>query len=272
MRIQAVYSEPATPVDLQEKLKDAHLFHYAGHAMMDTEASELFGKLEGRGKLILDNGKGFNAEMPFEQLSHLLAGADTRAALLGGCETARRDDRFVWSSLAANLLNAGVFAVVGMQYKIGNDSATAFSAEFYNTLLAGLPVDQAVTNGRLAIANENNVRDWGVPALYLADITDGIVFKEFSADPTLEDLRRKITVNVNQTVKVLNGTLIGIKAKNVSGGTYVVKEKVDEVGPGATLVGFEAEKLNGGKTDVDMDIKEVKKDGNVTGVEIDDLG
>jgi tetratricopeptide (TPR) repeat protein len=261
-RLRAVYSQPATPDDLRGKLQEAHLFHFAGHGVMKTEASELFGKLEGRGELILDDGTGEEVDLGVEQLAQWLRDANTRVAVLGGCETARRDDRYVWSSVAAHLLNAGMAAVVGMQYKIGNKSATAFSAEFYNALLAGLPIDQAVANGRSAIAGASkdagSVRDWGVPTLYLADIVDGVVFGEFKDNPALDPVRATIEVRVRQRVKELEGTMTAIKLGTVTGGSYEANQEADKVAKGAEMVGFEADSIG------DIPVRRRRKTGEAT--------
>jgi hypothetical protein len=261
--------EPASQSSLQEMLKDAPIFHYAGHAAMNVTASrKIFGVLEGKGKLILDDGYGIPDPLTVEQLSVMLKNAKTRLAVLGGCETARRDDLNVWSSTAAHLLNAGLFAVVGMQYKIGNSSAIIFSREFYNALLAGMSIDQAVTNGRMEIAAQGNVRDWAVPVLYLTDISDGIVFNEFKDNPALDNLRKEIDIKVNQTAKDVEGTMIGIKAKNPSWGRYQVTHKIDRVKKDAVVIGVELNK-GGGEVSVDQELGNVE--GDVTGVVIDDL-
>jgi len=247
-RVKAVFCEPAILTNLEAALKEAPIFHYAGHAAMAKKASKIFGLLEGKGKLILDDddGDGLPDPMDIEQLSALLKTANTRLAVLGGCETARRDDLNIWSSLAAHLLNAGLFAVIGMQYKIGNKSATAFTGEFYNALLAGLSIDQAVTNGRMAVAALGNVRDWAVPVLYLAGMTDGIVFKEFKDDPALEPVRQKIITKATQILGELTGKLTGIKAKNIAWGKVEVYEKIEHVAKGATAIAVEAETVQPG--------------------------
>ncbi len=64
---------------------------------------------------------------------------------LGACQTGRRDEQTVWSGVVAALMQAGIPATVAMQYTIWDDSAMAFSRHFYQALLAGLPLDQAVS-------------------------------------------------------------------------------------------------------------------------------
>jgi hypothetical protein len=72
---------------------------------------------------------------------------------------------------------AGIPAVIAMQYKIWDESAIEFSRTFYKALAVGLPLEQAVSLGRIAVFNQCNAltdeeqrqkywRDWGVPVLY----------------------------------------------------------------------------------------------------------
>lgn len=78
------------------------------------------------------------------------------------------------------LTRAGIPAVVGMQFKVYDANAIAFSSIFYQTLAAGEPVDTAVREGRLAIyfnRSNDDERDWGVPVLYLhAEEEEGVLF------------------------------------------------------------------------------------------------
>jgi hypothetical protein len=96
---------------------------------------------------------------------------------LGACETGRRDEQNAWSGVVTNLMAAGIPAVIAMQYKIWDESAIEFSRTFYKALAAGLPLEQAVSLGRIAVFNQCGAlkdeeqrqkywRDWGVPVLY----------------------------------------------------------------------------------------------------------
>ena len=68
----------------------------------------------------------------------------------------------------APLVKAGIPAVVANQFEIHDKSAIAFSQQFYRALVGGLPIERAVTAGRIAAYNANKEgRDWGVPVLYL---------------------------------------------------------------------------------------------------------
>ena len=88
------------------------------------------------------------------------------------------------------LTRAGIPAVIGMQYKIADTSAIAFSRNFYRTLAAHQSIDEAVTAGRLAVLTRSSEDefDWAVPVLYLrADEEQGILFPGPIGDtPTID--------------------------------------------------------------------------------------
>ena len=65
----------------------------------------------------------------------------------------------VWSGVAPALMRAGIPGAVAMQYEVYDDSATAFARRFYQSLAAGLSLDEAVAAGRLAILNAGGPDD-----------------------------------------------------------------------------------------------------------------
>jgi hypothetical protein len=77
-----------------------------------------------------------------------------------------------FSGIARSLAACGVPAVVGMQYRIKTEIATAFATAFYDSLLdENTPVDVAVERGRQEIdeqfASERDRLSFGLPVLYL---------------------------------------------------------------------------------------------------------
>jgi beta-lactam-binding protein with PASTA domain len=118
--------------------------------------------------------------------------------VLGACQTGRRGEGNIWSGVAAALMKAGIPAAVAMQYGIWDDAAIAFNRSFYRVLAAGLPLDYAVSAGRLAAFNRCHPvredrelgrcwRDWGVPVLYLRSDQDFVL-------PAIEDADRREAV------------------------------------------------------------------------------
>jgi hypothetical protein len=198
------------------------------------------------------------------ELAPRLAAAGVRVALLGACLTARRDDVNLWSSTAANLLNAGVGAVVAMQYAIRDTSAIAFAKAFYAALVMGFPVDQAVTRGRLAIFEQGDFRGFGTPVLYTGG-GDGIVFPEFTNDPALKKEREQTHIVVNLSAEVVEGKVIGIQVGKMKGGEAKATVTVAKVGQGGVVIGFKVGSLTSGDVDVDLSVETVGKGATVIG-------
>lgn len=170
--IKPDFLEGATAEGLIEQLiPGADIFHFAGHgkfkrSVLDTSS----------GYIVLLGEDGNSASMSAEQLAVNLRDRGVQLVVLGACETGRRDEQNVWDGVVAALIGAGIPAVVAMQYEIRDRSAIAFSRSFYKALAAGLPLDQAVSAGRLGVFNlcdsqrdeqkQKDWRDWGVPVLY----------------------------------------------------------------------------------------------------------
>jgi hypothetical protein len=210
-------------------LGKADLFHFAGHGGFE----------QGRGFIVLPSPDGTTAEeLPAGTLGKLLSGAGVRVAVLGACETGRRDGSSPWAGVAPALVAENVPAVVGMQYKILNDRAVKFARELYCGLVAGLSVDEAVYWGRLAVHDPDDISaSWGIPVLYHRS-ADGLVFPHLTARPsaTADALR----VRVKQVVDTVEtgGEVVGIDVVRGAGaaGTIGVEQRAEEVT--GTLIGI----------------------------------
>jgi hypothetical protein len=263
--IQPMFISVATPEKLLAASKPVHLFHFAGHGDFEQKMAAQPGIMEGEGVLILDDGYSDAVRFSAGQLALQLRQAGVRVAVLGACDSGRRDNVNAWSSVATALLKADLGAVVGMQYKIRDDSAIAFAREFYKALATGLPIDEAVTNGRIAIA-ANDVRGWGTPVLYLR-AADGVVFPEYRDDSALESERQQVRLKVQQKVKILRGKLVGIEAGTLKESSDV-KQSADTVKQGAELVGIKAREVTSG-ANVTQEVGTV--DGNTIGIKVDQV-
>jgi hypothetical protein len=183
--IQPVFYPHATAdMLLDVLLKPAHIFHFSGHGEFRGNMGERYGSQEGAGAVILLDDKGGARPFSAQKLTLNLTGHGIRLAVLTACEAGQRDAHSAWAGVVSALTNAGIPAVVGMQYSIRDSNAITFSRAFYRALAAGQPVDSAVLNGRLAIMNcgEDNERDWGVPVLYLRSV-DGVLFPQDNSQP-----------------------------------------------------------------------------------------
>lgn len=154
--------------------EDPHVLHFMGHGAFDERS--------GKGGLVL----GGRHELPRVYTAEVLRG-DVRASsslrfvCLNACTTGRlprREGQDPFSGLASSLVMAGVPAVVAMQFPISDRAAMAFSSGLYRALVAGDPVDAAVTEGRMAVFTQDPESwEWATPALYLS-VPDGRLFSE----------------------------------------------------------------------------------------------
>ncbi len=146
-----------------------HAFHYIGHAQLN-EAT-------GNGELLLAGADGSAAPLEAATLRSLLRDhGSMRLAVLNACEGARSDESAPFASLAAQLVQGGLPAVVAMQSEITADAAGRFTSGFYGALAQNLPLDAAVSEARKAMRSDGADAQWSTPALYLR-ARDGRIWK-----------------------------------------------------------------------------------------------
>lgn len=269
-RIAATFVAEATPETLLQGTDQAHLFHFAGHGDFERRMGVQPGTTEGTGYLVLEDGYGDPQPVDAHQVGLQLRRAGVRVAVLGACESGRRDDVNVWSSVAAALLKAELGAVVGMQYTVRDDCAIAFAGAFYRALVAGLPIDAAVTAGRIAVARLD-ARDWGVPVLYLR-ARDGVVFPEYAADARLEEVREEIVVRAQQRIEVLRGKAVAVEIGTMTQGRVESQQDIGTVAKDGEATGVKIGELGAGSVEAEQEADKVDQGGRVTGVKIDQLG
>jgi len=153
--------EHAVVAEVRDKLREGYqIFHFIGHGTFR----------ENRGFLVAENEQ-HEAQLLDEEIfsSLFLGGTEMRLVFLNSCKSATAAALPGLNGLAYQLLQRGIPAVVGMQYSIADQSAQLFAKEFYRTLAGGHPVDFAVAQGRLALAQEVGADkiDFGIPALFM---------------------------------------------------------------------------------------------------------
>ncbi|OQB00632.1 MAG: CHAT domain protein [Chloroflexi bacterium ADurb.Bin222] len=177
-----------------------HILHFAGHGKFEKTEGEEFRSFEGKGYLVLLDEQRHAQEFPVEKLVANLQGCGVRLAVLGACESARRDGANAWTGIGPALAQIGIPAVIGMQYGIRNTNATTFSEHFYHALAVGESVDWAMNRARLAIHNkltDPDERDWGVPVLYLrmrVEETEAVIFRRLAQADRIAPPRQDIGV------------------------------------------------------------------------------
>lgn len=209
-----VFLPDATLDELLAALPNTAIFHFAGHGSFTRTMAGAPDSYVGAGEIAL-----YDQAVGAEQLGINLRGNGVRLAVLGGCETGRRDGVNIWSGVAPALIKQHIPAVVANQLPIGDMCAVAFATQFYGALAGGLSIERAVVAGRIAAYNADpQGRDWGVPVLYLHS-ADGVLFAGADAQGTPNAAAEAARATLNIRVGQLNagGQIIGAKATITKG-------------------------------------------------------
>jgi hypothetical protein len=183
-----------------------------------------------------------------DRLAGLLRQAGVRVAVLGACESGRRDRVSPWAGVAPALVADQVAAIVAMQYRVRDSYAIKFARAFYTALAVGLSVDEAVSAGRLAVYDEDDMsRSWGVPVLYMRS-PDGVVFPRISerASGSADAFRTAVRQVVGTIDK--GGKVVGIKIVRSAGGAATIEVSQEARVVRDELVGIENLDLSGGRS------------------------
>jgi len=226
--IEVTFVPHLTVEKLVSACQGVHIFDFVGH-----------GTSGGQG-ILLENSAGRAEPFPAGKLALILRNAGVRVAVLGACETGRRNGSDAWNDTPSALMRAGIAAAILMQYEITDSSGISFGKHFYRALVAGLSLDEAVTAGRLAILSQGHGDEtgWGVPVLYMrAD--DGIVFPEATAHPSLHEAR----VQIRQQVQDLQGKLLGAEVTTMTSGSLSVNQDIGTIGPNGEATGIRIDHL-----------------------------
>jgi hypothetical protein len=141
-----------------------HALHFMGHGVFDPHTGE--------GALLCRDPQGGRIALSGRHLATKLKDLGSlRLVVLNACDTAlasAQPSHSPFAGVATALVLGGVPAVVAMQSPIDDPYALAFSAAFYDRLAHGLPVEEAVAEGRQAIHSLSpEGAEWAVPVLFL---------------------------------------------------------------------------------------------------------
>jgi CHAT domain len=240
--VTVVWAErPTTRTHIEQALVGkADLFLFAGHGIMQETSADPTSK---EGQLVLETEDYRSDFYGSQQLAQLLRDAQVRLAVLGACDTGRRDGQNVWSGLAPALVRQNLPAVIANQFPIRDSNATLITAKIYPFLLTGYTIDEAVYEARKSIFQAKGVveRDWGTPVLYLQQDVD-VLFPQASA----ESDRTTSNPLVRAVVKLGN---------------------IEDEATGATFGD-----VHRGTVDLNVTARDVKKGGKFTGAEFGDIG
>lgn len=172
LEYQIIQGQEANSTNLRHILRQEtpHILHFLGHGSFDP--------IENQGRLWLEGEDREGEPLAARQLATLLADIpNLRLVFLNACQTASSQETTPFASMAGNLVQSGIPAVVATQHAISNLAATHFSREFYRALAEFYPVEAAVAEGRKAIDVSVKSYEWGAPVLYLR-AQDGDVFRQ----------------------------------------------------------------------------------------------
>jgi hypothetical protein len=241
----------------------AAIFHFAGHGVFNRQMGDVPGTYTGVGSLAL-----YDQTIDAEQLGINLRGQGVRLALLGGCETGRRDGINVWSGIAPALIKQQIPAVVANQLPISDACAIAFSKHFYGALVGGLPIERAVAAGRIAAYNaDTGGRDWGVPVLYMRD-ADGQLFGG-AAEPSVREqaaASAKAVIDVRVGQVAAGGVVLGAKVGQITKGALAVSVTAGNVA--GSVTGATIDAMTGGEATIETNVGDVESGGSITGATI----
>ncbi len=177
--------EGTTTLDrIASLLAEAHVFHFLGHGRYSSRRDTT--------ALLLEDDTGSGDWVDATALISTLTSSARLPHLmfLASCETARRDASHPYIGLAAQLVQAGVPAVVAMQETITLPGARQLAAEFYRQLLQHGVVDRALNAARGLLYNDGpqQAGDWSSPVLYMRLRTGRL----FTADPVQSAMRAMV--------------------------------------------------------------------------------
>jgi hypothetical protein len=204
---------------IAELRKGANVLHYLGHGTAD--------------ELIWVGPDGQPAGVTADRLRQAVLGESAlRLVVLSACNSAQAGAGRLFSGVGPALVGSGVPAVVAMQYPfVTQPTAAAFNAAFYEALLGGAAIDEAVNHGRKALSASEGLlsqRDWSTPVCYLgtrsaralglrpesapAEARDlDAVRLAAEASPGARAALGRLTAQVRDVVGRLDGVLAGLR-------------------------------------------------------------
>jgi CHAT domain len=182
----------ASLADLRAALKAkprTDVFQFSGHGKFVPRSGRELGTERGKGFIFLE-GKAGSEQVTADQLARLVHDKCVRLIYLDACETAASRPYEGAESFAVELLEHELPCVLAMQFAVNDQLAALFTMAFYQALVAGWTVDEAVSQGRAAVYARGQrgryaVRDWGAPVLY-SRIPGGDLFR-----PVLDEQARQ---------------------------------------------------------------------------------
>jgi hypothetical protein len=158
---------PSILDDLRKALRtwQPHVIHFIGHGYEDSQGIGL--------GLFTEDVDGNTIPISTDALKILLHNTSVRFAFLNACGTGNPI-----IGIAQELVKTCLPAALGMHADIPDHAAIEFSRSFYEALAELMPVDVAMTEGRIRLATMPNADRliWAIPTLYM-HARDGHLFR-----------------------------------------------------------------------------------------------
>jgi tetratricopeptide (TPR) repeat protein len=161
--------EPVTLAGIDAALKEGgyHILHIVAHG--------LYHPTRARAILFLSDATNRVARVAEVEFAEMFARQreQLRLVFLASCQSATRSPADAFRGFAPRLIAAGVPAVVAMQDLVPAETARAFAATFYRSLLEHGRVDVAGNAARSELLSQSPVA-WGVPVVF-SRVANGVL-------------------------------------------------------------------------------------------------
>jgi hypothetical protein len=159
-----------------------HVIHFDGHGVFDRHQRDGAGGRLGLGALVFEHPddaakleKRRSDIVDVARLADLIRGHRVPLFFLEACQSAKAEDDPT-TSVAGSLLQGGVASVAAMSHSVLVETARRFIGVFYQKLLSGERVGQAMLAGQQALKADTRrgkaftgdlkLEDWFVPVLF----------------------------------------------------------------------------------------------------------
>jgi hypothetical protein len=147
------------------------IFHFIGHGGHDPQKQMGF-------IVVQEEGGSRGARLYADDLKAFLTqpGQTPNLVILNSCSGAQADPGALFSSIATELIQGGVPAVIAMQFEISDNMGIAFSDTFYTYLADNAPIQKALAHTRAEL-KARHFGEWISPVLYMRGV-NGEFFRD----------------------------------------------------------------------------------------------
>jgi hypothetical protein len=183
-RVEVEFLRLATLAELKKRLLDStkapvDIIHFDGHGVLASSGDAD----RKQGYLLFEGEWGGTDKVSGAAFGKLLNSSDAGLVVLSACQSAMMDSEDPMSGVAAQLVHAGIPAVIAMSYSAFVTTTELLFAEFYRSLFKGSPVARSLDKARRFLSDNPKrgirlrgaggaeefkleLHDWFLPTLY----------------------------------------------------------------------------------------------------------